>query len=794
VAAKLGTIFVEMDIDRDRWAGAQRKLLKDATSTSLRIEDNFRKLGIKSSAEMDLMRMKITNSFNMIKNSSQATANDIVRAEKAKNEQIKQLHDQQFGHQESMLTKLKKNWVAASAAIIAAWYAISRAVKAVGSVIMESARYETLGIVMETIGHNAGYSAAQMHAFAKGLESTGISMTEARQSLSRMNQAQLDLSKSTQLARVAQDAAVIGMMNSSDAFNQLVYGIQSANVRVLRTIGINVSFEDSYKKVAKQLGVTTTSFTELEKANIRMNAALEAGEVIAGTYEAAMETAGKQSLSLTRYFDNLKVLLGTAFLPAFSEIILIITGGIKNINENLEKNLEKAKDWGVGFRLVLIDIQAEFMRFAMFIDKVGETLTWAKMLLYGPGAALGIESSTKRFEAAAKANMEYEARYLKTEKELQELANRYVSLEASITPVGKAKAAAQKEADEIKRLAEVARNKKSIISEPSADLLKAEGEAEKQSAIALESLQKYTKLELFLANEKENALIAMRRTRLETDTGMNNANLILNQGFHDQVLALEILMQDERISLLLEFNDKYNALGKTQYDLERENIRNASKTYLDAFRDDAEKKIQIAEWTAAKLKAVTMAENTARLESFQQAAGKIANTFLQIAQAGGKQSKKAFKMYQGFAMVEAGIGTALAITKTLGQLGVWGIPLAIAIGAMGAVQIGMIASAKPPSYDQGTVTTGKGVYQTGNISEAHIPLKSGKVPVRVSGGGGTQNIQYIDMTGSTFLDQDTMMQAMNNIAAINVRKYATQVVINDWNNDHPIRSMIRGGR
>ena len=84
MASRLGTIFVEMDIDRDRWSGAQRRLLKDATSTSLRIEDNFRKLGIKSSAEMDLMRRKITNSFNMIKNSSQATANDIVRAEKAK--------------------------------------------------------------------------------------------------------------------------------------------------------------------------------------------------------------------------------------------------------------------------------------------------------------------------------------------------------------------------------------------------------------------------------------------------------------------------------------------------------------------------------------------------------------------------------------------------------------------------------------------------------------------------------------------------------------------------------------
>ena len=107
MAGKIGTIFVEMDIDKDRWVGAQRRLLKDATSTSLRIEDNFKKLGIKSSAHMDLMRKKIINSFNMIKNSSKATTNDILRAEKAKTKQLNALHDEQFGHQTSLMTKLK---------------------------------------------------------------------------------------------------------------------------------------------------------------------------------------------------------------------------------------------------------------------------------------------------------------------------------------------------------------------------------------------------------------------------------------------------------------------------------------------------------------------------------------------------------------------------------------------------------------------------------------------------------------------------------------------------------------
>ena len=43
--------------------------------------------------------------------------------------------------------------------------------------------------------------------------------------------------------------------------------------------------------------------------------------MIAGTYEAAMETAGKQLLSLERHFENLKVLAGAVFTPALAEII-----------------------------------------------------------------------------------------------------------------------------------------------------------------------------------------------------------------------------------------------------------------------------------------------------------------------------------------------------------------------------------------------------------------------------------------------------------------------------------------
>jgi len=190
---------------------------------------------------------------------------------------------------------------------------------------------------------------------------------------------------------------------------------------------------------------------------------------------------------------------------------------------------------------------------------------------------------------------------------------------------------------------------------------------------------------------------------------------------------------------------------------------------------------EMNEEQAAREKALRMEV----LSSYQQAAGGIANTFMQIAQAGGKQSEEAFKMYQGFAMVEAGIGTALAITKTLGQLGWWGIPLAIAIGAMGAVQIGMIASAQPPSYDQGGISTTPGMYYAG-IPEAHVPLKGGAIPVALDRGGGGDT--FIIMENPVFQDMETQQAVFASIA----ERIAPNAVVRAYDNNHAIRGRIRG--
>ena len=127
-------------------------------------------------------------------------------------------------------------------------------------------------------------------------------------------------------------------------------------------------------------------------------------------------------------------------LNTYGEIILSAKDLNKYLMENKDALIDGMSKWLGNFMLTMYSIQAEVMRLAMLLDKLGGTMSSAQMLLYGPGRALGVKSSTERFEAAADRNINYENRYKETEKELEKLAIRYNNLEQSISAAGLAAA------------------------------------------------------------------------------------------------------------------------------------------------------------------------------------------------------------------------------------------------------------------------------------------------------------------------------------------------------------------
>jgi len=192
-------------------------------------------------------------------------------------------------------------------------------------------RYDVLGITMYTAGKNAGYSSGKMDDFERSVQGLGIAGIEAREALTRLAVANINLAQSTDLARAAQDLAVVGGINSSEAFNRMIYAIQAGRLVILRTLGLNVSFEEGYKKLADSLGKTTEALSANEKMQSRVNTVLQGAKGYLGIYEQSMKSAEKQLGSLKRYVDEYKRAFGSAFQPAFLEMVLAKTDLYKDL-------------------------------------------------------------------------------------------------------------------------------------------------------------------------------------------------------------------------------------------------------------------------------------------------------------------------------------------------------------------------------------------------------------------------------------------------------------------------------
>lgn len=190
-------------------------------------------------------------------------------------------------------------------------------------------RVENLETVMHNVGANVGYSSGEMDAMETRIESLGITTQKARESLTLLARNELDLSKSGQLARLAQDAAVIAGENSSEAFEKIVIAIQRLDTRLLRNRGIMINLRQLYQQHAIETGRVETTLTAQEKQQILLNAVLEKGAQIYGTYEAAMGDAHKQFTSLERYIEQARVKLGEQFQPIFAQFVETATQALQ---------------------------------------------------------------------------------------------------------------------------------------------------------------------------------------------------------------------------------------------------------------------------------------------------------------------------------------------------------------------------------------------------------------------------------------------------------------------------------
>jgi len=91
----------------------------------------------------------------------------------------------------------------------------------IGKMTMTAARTEELGVVIENLGRVSGYSQEELAEVEESITNLGITTQGARTIMSRFMGAELDLADASKIARAAQDLAVIGMQDSSEAAETL---------------------------------------------------------------------------------------------------------------------------------------------------------------------------------------------------------------------------------------------------------------------------------------------------------------------------------------------------------------------------------------------------------------------------------------------------------------------------------------------------------------------------------------------------------------------------------------------
>lgn len=491
MAGSLGTIFVEMDIDRDRWSGAQRRLLTDATSTSLKIEDNFRKLGIKSSAEMDLMRRKITNSFNMIKNSSQATSNDIVRAEKAKNAQLKTLNEQQFSHQTSLLSKLKEHWVGVSVAI----YAAMRVIRAGWEILKEAANFEQQQKSFANLTASYGVNGDEIIKQLKKISSNTISTMVLIEKAGTAMMMGIDPDKVIKLMEIARATARMTGQSVSQAFSDISLAVGRQSKMILDNLGIIVSVEAANKAYAQSLGKTSLQLTDVEKKQAFMYATIEAGTGLMERLGEQTDTTRDRMDRLTTVFANLKIQIGLATIAMVGFI---------------EKMTDKSLD-------------------VIFGPITGDPKELAKQALQKQ-----LELAMRSYKLMAQqGNIDQETLHL-AEARMFTLRQRIAILEESIRIKPKNIPGAAK-----------APPPGSTAPPPDAAMLRLEEQAEIMMAKSEETLFQKTDMEKFMESGLTDALYDMRQKRLEDQTGFAQKSLELNQWQHDAALLIAQQEADE---------------------------------------------------------------------------------------------------------------------------------------------------------------------------------------------------------------------------------------------------------
>jgi hypothetical protein len=253
--------------------------------------------------------------------------------------------------------------------------------KLIQSTARVAMRNEVLALSLYTVGENAGFGRDELNALADQVKALGITTSEARLGLTRMIQGELDLAKATDLARTAQDLAVIAGENSSETFGSLMQAVTALQPRLLRKYGIVTTLNQA-------LGDLANSTDAAAKRNRMLEYVLEEGAKVAGVYESAMGVVGKRITSLPRLLEEAKAAFGKHFIPIIGKGVDILAKLLKMF-EALPEGVQRALAMAVLFGTAISAVLAAIAGLAVALPFIISGLSALAGLIGGVVSTIG---------------------------------------------------------------------------------------------------------------------------------------------------------------------------------------------------------------------------------------------------------------------------------------------------------------------------------------------------------------------------------------------------------------------
>lgn len=209
------------------------------------------------------------------------------------------------------------------------------------SMALTAARTQVLGTTLMVVGENAGFFREELSASENGLKKLGITTQVARQTLVRMIQTQMDVTRAEELANAARNLAIVSGKNTSQTLETLVHGLVTMQTETLRTAGVTINLEECLRTWAVENGKTAGSLTMLEKRQIMLDEVIKQAIALDGAYTSAMGDVGKQISSFARYTEEAANAFGEFYLPALYQVVVGL-GSLLKSYQRLEPDTRRS--------------------------------------------------------------------------------------------------------------------------------------------------------------------------------------------------------------------------------------------------------------------------------------------------------------------------------------------------------------------------------------------------------------------------------------------------------------------